>query len=88
MPNILHEANDRVSTTACTEYGDPTTNLRRIAVGWSEIVGHEVTAERVAMCMIWVKLSRLAHAYKRDSVIDIAGYARCLEIVGEDSDRA
>jgi hypothetical protein len=83
MPNILHDANDRVSITACTEYGDPTVNLHRIAVGWTEILGRKVTAEEVALCMIWLKVSRLAHAYKRDSVVDIAGYARCLEIVAE-----
>lgn len=83
--NILHEADARVSLTAQPEYGDPRINLARIAVGWSELLGVDVRPDQVAACMIWLKLARLSHAYKRDSVVDVAGYARCMEIVCEQS---
>jgi hypothetical protein len=50
---------------------------------WSAILNVDVTAEQVALCMIGVKISRLCNKYKEDSVIDIAGYARTLEMVHE-----
>jgi hypothetical protein len=34
----------------------------------------------VAQLMICLKLSRLQHSRKRDSVVDIAGYARCMDV--------
>ena len=83
MPNILHDANDRVSVGAALDYGDVRTNWNRTAAGWSEILGVKVTAEKALLCMIWVKVCREVHKAKRDNLVDIAGYARCLEIVGE-----
>tara|TARA_R110000822_G_scaffold24990_1_gene75865 strand:+ start:6413 stop:6694 length:282 start_codon:yes stop_codon:yes gene_type:complete len=60
-------------------YGDPLTDMVRIAGMWSGILGVEIPPTKVPMCMIAVKLSRLTtspdHA---DSAIDIAGYAAIL----------
>jgi hypothetical protein len=32
------------------------------------------------MAMICVKLSRLCNAYKRDTIVDIAGYAKTIDL--------
>jgi hypothetical protein len=47
---------------------------------WSALKGVEFTAREVAMFMIALKLSRETHQMKRDNSVDIAGYARCLDI--------
>jgi hypothetical protein len=65
------------------DYDSPDKNFQRIADLWSVLLNVKVTAEQVAMCMIAVKLTRLMHAYKRDSVLDIVGYSACLEQIAE-----
>ena len=60
-----------------SEYGDPVMNHSRIAALWSAYLGRDVTAHEVSICMILVKISRLAsHPGHIDSLIDIDGYAR------------
>ena len=34
----------------------------------------------VAQAMCLLKISRLQHSRKRDSVVDLAGYARCMDV--------
>ena len=79
--NILEEANKLVHGDRQQDYGHPIHDFNRTAQMWSAILGKEVTAEQVALCMIAVKLSRLCNSYKRDSIVDIAGYAATLEMV-------
>jgi hypothetical protein len=44
-----------------------------------------LTAEEAALCMVGVKLARLAHTPDHvDSLIDVAGYARIVEMIGEE----
>ena len=60
-------------------YGDPTQLFERVAVRWSQLLGTEVTATQVGLCLIDLKLARLANdPQHRDSLIDVAGYAACL----------
>lgn len=47
----------------------------RVAKIWSAILGVNVTAEQVIMCMIGLKLGREAAMHDRDNVDDIAGWA-------------
>ena len=65
------------------EYGKPSKNLARTAGIWSAILADKLkeplTDRDVARCMMGLKLSRLCTAYKRDSVVDFAGYATILE---------
>ena len=42
-------------------YGDPKTRMEAIARHWSITLGMPVTAQQVALCMIDLKLARLAH---------------------------
>jgi Domain of unknown function (DUF6378) len=63
-------------------YGDPTDLFERVAVRWSQVIGARVTAAQVGLCLIDLKLARLAGDPKHlDSMIDVAGYAACLREV-------
>ena len=55
-------------------YDDPFPNHDRIAKIWSVVLGVEVDATQVALCMAGLKLARLAHKYDDDSFIDGAAY--------------
>ena len=58
------------------EYGG-IENFTRLAERWSQRFGRQVAPWEICLLMIDLKLSRLQHHYKRDSVVDIIGYA-CL----------
>ena len=61
-------------------YGDPHTDMSRIAALWSVLLGVEILPTQVPMCMIAVKLSRLVNSPDHgDSTVDIAGYAAVLK---------
>ena len=81
--NILEEANEITGGERNDSYGHPRTDFDRTAAFWSAIFGFPVTAEQVALCMIALKLSREVHKHKRDNLVDIAGYSRTREMLGE-----
>ena len=56
-------------------YDDPLANHTRIAKIWSVILGVEVDATHVALCMAGLKLARLAYKYDDDSLIDLCADA-------------
>lgn len=59
-----------------TEYGDTRENFKRIAGGWSLILGCRVTVEQVPLMLDWMKTSRLcATPHHTDSWEDKAGYS-------------
>ena len=63
-------------------YGDPATSMAAIAARWSVTLGVPVTPATVALCLIDLKLARLAHdPAHADSITDIAGYAAVLREV-------
>ena len=63
-------------------YGDATTSMAAVAARWSITLGHPVTPAQVVLCLIDLKLARLAHNPKhQDSVCDLAGYAAVLQEV-------
>lgn len=70
-----------VSDDRNNEYGHPLDNLDRAARIWSVILGAQVTAEQVALCMVGMKIARQVHKPKADTVIDIIGYALTLHMV-------
>lgn len=63
------------------EYGHPLDNLDRAARIWGVILGTEVTAEQVALCMVGMKIARQVHKPKPDTIVDIIGYALTLHMV-------
>ena len=78
-PTVLEEAQSLVYGERDKDYGKVTPNFSRIAQIWGAILGCEVTAEQVGLCMIGVKMARQCHKPKRDNLVDIAGYAATLE---------
>lgn len=83
---VCQEADRIVSFDRQATYGHPAEDMMRTGAMWEAILGVEpgkIGPEQVAMCMIAVKLSRLCHGMKRDSVVDICGYAKCLDIISE-----
>lgn len=70
-----------VSADRNNEYGHPLDNLDRAARIWGVILGTEVTAEQVALCMVGMKIARQVHKPKPDTVVDIIGYALTLHMV-------
>jgi Domain of unknown function (DUF6378) len=67
-------------------YGQPRELFARVAVRWSEVLGVQVTARQVAVCLIDLKVARLAHDPRHlDSITDIAGYAGILAELLDDA---
>lgn len=82
--NVLEEAGRIVSGDRGDDYGHPRDDFDRTAGAWSALFGWDVSARQVALAMVVVKLSRLQETpLKRDSIVDIAGYARTYEMVLE-----
>lgn len=62
-------------------YGPPYDEFNFIAEGWQAILSKRngqrvtVTAEDVAMMMVFLKVMRETHKHERDNLVDICGYA-------------
>ena len=68
------------------EYGEPVDLFEGVAVRWSQLLGAPVTPGQVIVCLIDLKVARLAHNPRHlDSIADIAGYAACLAEVLSDA---
>jgi hypothetical protein len=77
-PELLEHAAGVVSRRR-HEYGEPTDLFGDIAKRWSLVLGVEVTAAKAVLCLLDVKMARLARDPKHlDSIVDIAGYAAVL----------
>jgi hypothetical protein len=60
-------------------YGDAAASMSTVAARWSITLGHSVTPAQVVLCMIDLKLTRLAHdPSHHDSAADVIGYAALL----------
>jgi hypothetical protein len=82
--DLLSQAAARVADRQ-NWYAPPEVNHARIAAGWSVIFEGEVTPEKVALAMMWLKIARLVETPGHwDSLLDIVGYcltyARCREV--------
>jgi hypothetical protein len=84
---ILREAAELINPSGDRgrEYGPPETNFARIAAGWAVVLGTDVTAEQVSLCMAWLKIARIAGdgQASRDSYTDAAAY---MALAGELAD--
>ena len=81
---LLREAAAIISGDRNKNYGEPEDNFSRIAKIWSVILGLDISAEDVAMCMVGLKVARYGHrgGFQADTWRDIAGYAGCGYEVG------
>jgi len=62
-----------------TAYGDAAASMSAVAARWSITLGQTVTPAQVVLCMIDLKLTRLAYdPTHRDSALDVLGYTALL----------
>ena len=60
-------------------YGSPAISMAAVAARWSLTLGRRITPAQVVLCMLDLKLVRLAHdPSHRDSATDVIGYAALL----------
>jgi hypothetical protein len=84
-PSVLQEAEQSINGQRAAEYGSASENFSDISIMWSAHLsirnGHTVSVlpEDVAYMMIMLKICREKNSDKRDSLVDIAGYAGCIE---------
>jgi hypothetical protein len=81
--NILKEADKITSGARQKAYGSPREGFERTAKMWSAYLGIPIKWQDVPALQILLKMSRLAHQEKRDSLVDVAGYARAWEMGDE-----
>jgi Domain of unknown function (DUF6378) len=64
------------------EYGEPVDLFEQVASRWSLTLGTKVSPAQVVLCLIDLKVARLARNPRHfDSQADLAGYAACLREV-------
>jgi hypothetical protein len=85
--SVLKTAGELIDGDRARDYGDAYEMHKRISVGWGEILGVEVKAHEVALCMAWLKMSRLVETPSHsDSYVDAVAYmALAAEIQKRDS---
>lgn len=81
--DILMEALRLTSGDRQQQYGPPEKNLGTIAALWAAYKGVPFEARDVAAMMILVKVAREIAGPKRDTAVDIAGYARLMHLCNE-----
>lgn len=81
----LEEATRYVYGLRNNDYGHPFDDYKRTSALWTTLLagslkkGKAITPQQAIVMMIAVKLSRLTNDHtKRDSAVDVAGYAECL----------
>lgn len=82
MRNILKKADQIInerSEEKEREYGPMDKSITDAAKVASVMCGFEVTPETVFKVMIAVKIARLGHSYKEDSMLDMVAYAGALD---------
>lgn len=86
--SILSEAEEIVGGARQAAYGHPLDDFAKTAKMWSGLFGIEITPEQVALGMMAVKMSRLLNTPgHRDSVVDIAGYAKTYQLCRQERQR-
>ncbi len=62
-----------------SDYGEPEEMFANVAQRWSQVLGIRVTPAQVALCLMDLKMARLAHDPRHlDSLVDVLGYGACL----------
>ena len=83
---LKHVANVIAERSAL--YGDASTSMAAIATRWSVTLGREITAAQVVLCLLDLKLARLARdPSHEDSAVDVCGYAALLHELTESNNK-
>jgi hypothetical protein len=75
--SLAEEAAAIVAGDRAADYGDVNDSFARIAKLWSAYTGSHISPWDVAQMMILLKVSRAKTSTKRDTLVDIIGYAEC-----------
>jgi len=83
----MKAASDLMDGERAKDYGDALEMHRRIAAGWTEILGVDVKPHEAALCMAWLKIARLVETPgHEDSYVDLVAYGSLAgEIQARDS---
>lgn len=88
VKSMLASAEDLINGQREKDYGTKLQNFSQIAMLWQGTLatklapGQAITPEDVALCMIQVKIARLAKSPDHaDSLLDVAGYAGCMSLL-------
>lgn len=86
--SLLQQAHNLINGGRQRDYGNKLQNFAQTAMIWQGILAHKlqpgqtITPEDVGLLMIGLKMSRLAKTPDhQDSILDIAGYAGCIDIL-------
>ncbi len=82
---ILEEAAGLIYGDRQQQYGNAAENFSDIALLWAPIIGKDIGPEAAALCLLQLKVARAIRdvredrPIKRDTIVDLAGYAGCIE---------
>ena len=77
-PELLEHAAGIVARRR-RDYGEPVELFEAVAARWSLTLGTKISPAQVVLCLIDLKMTRLArHPKHQDSIVDVAGYAAVL----------
>lgn len=75
---LADEAYELIGGDRLEEYGDMRRSFENIGKVWSVLLGIEVSAEKVGLMMVGLKLVRENNKHKRDNLVDLIGYTALL----------
>ena len=78
VKSILTEAESIVNGDRNVQYGDPNEAFKEYSNILEATFGIKLTPAEICKVQIAVKLGRLKYKHKRDSVVDLCGYAEIL----------
>lgn len=78
--SVCQKAERLVSGDRGEAYGHPYDDYKRTTETFNALSGHNLSPLDGIMFMVCVKLSRLRHKFKRDSVVDAIGYLKCFDM--------
>lgn len=83
--NILEKANSITGGYLPKTMGHPVNDLQRTAELWSVFLGIPIKAQDVALMGILKKTGREKERHRDKNLLDIAGNARCIEILRQEN---